>query len=256
MSFLTTIKALGDNLIYLYQYHQGSAFVVDPGTAEPVLQELRRQNLKLTDLLATHHHGDHTGGIARLKRATGCRVMGPAGSRIPAIDQVVADGNTIAINNVSIRATATPGHTRTSVCYYMEQSDSARSAIVWTGDTLFVGGCGRLFECDAGTMWQSLQKLAALPDDTLVYPGHDYAVENYEFALQFEPNNRRLRKRLDEIRSLQKKVSQTAASTILQERLTNPFLRAGEPEIKAALKMPDAEAVDVFAELRRRKDVF
>jgi hydroxyacylglutathione hydrolase len=130
------------------------------------------------------------------------------------------------------------------------------NGILWTGDTLFVGGCGRLLECNAQSMWDSLHKLASLPDDTLVYCGHDYTLENYEFASGIEPANRIVKERLDQVRQLQTQGKLTVPSSISQEKTTNCFLRAGTPELKAAIGMLDASAVDVFAELRRRKDVF
>jgi hydroxyacylglutathione hydrolase len=128
--------------------------------------------------------------------------------------------------------------------------------IVLTGDTLFVGGCGRCFECDAKTMWRSLRKLVALPGDTLVYPGHDYAIENYEFALLIEPDNEMVRQRLQQVKQAQKEGMQAVPSTILQEKLTNPFLHFCSDELKAALEISAAGTEYVFAELRRRKDFF
>ncbi len=151
---------------------------------------------------------------------------------------------------------ATPGHTRTSVCYYMLPTNDNKNSIVWTGDTLFVGGCGRIIECDAEVMWNSLNKLASLPEQTLVYCGHDYTVENYEFALTIEPENEAVKQCLKRTKQAQKEARPTAPSTILQERLTNPFLRADAPELKNALHMPKASPVEVLSELRRRKDVF
>jgi hydroxyacylglutathione hydrolase len=168
----------------------------------------------------------------------------------------VADGQILPVGERKIRVMRTPGHTLTSVCYYIEPSVGNENSILWTGDTLFVGGCGRLLECNAQSMWDSLQKLASLPDDTLVYCGHDYTLENYEFASGIEPDNQAVKERLDQIRQLQKQGKLTVPSSILQERTTNCFLRAGTSEMKAVLGMPQAQAVEVFAELRRRKDVF
>ena len=158
--------------------------------------------------------------------------------------------------SAKIQVLATPGHTRTSVCYYMQPSNENPNGLLWTGDTLFVGGCGRIFECDPQTMWASLLKLASLPDDTLVYCGHDYTLENYEFALSIEPDNEIVKRRLNDFRQMLRRGEQTVPSSILQEKETNPFLRADTPGLKAALSMTNAQAVEVFAELRRRKDVF
>jgi len=170
MEPVITIPALGDNYIYLYRYSQNNAFVVDPGDAGAVLKELKEHRLNLTDALSTHRHFDHTAGIEDLKKKTGCKVIVSEKTEIFHID------------NMNIQIIATPGHTRDSVCYYVQPSEK-HSGVLFTGDTLFIGGCGRPIECDASIMWDSLQKIATLPDDTLVYPGHDYTEENYEFAL-------------------------------------------------------------------------
>jgi len=256
MDSVITIPALGDNLIYIYRYGQSECLAVDPGDSPAVLEVLKEYGLRLRTILITHHHYDHTAGTVELKQRTGCTVIGGDPRRIPAIDTVVENGQILTIGDARIQVLATPGHTRTSVCYYVQPSEDSPSGILWTGDTLFVGGCGRLLECDAQAMWESLGRLASLPDETLVYCGHDYTLENCEFVLSIEPDNEVLKHRLDEIRQIQSRGGFTVPSTIVQEKMTNPFLRAGEPELKAALGMECARAVEVFAELRRRKDVF
>jgi hydroxyacylglutathione hydrolase len=266
MDSVITIPALGDNFIYLYRYNRSSALVVDPGDASLVLETLKEHGLDLTTVLATHHHWDHTAGIIELKEKTGCKVIGPDKQRIPGIDCVIEDGEILAIGNTKIQVIATPGHTRTAVCYYVQPSNDNKNGILWTGDTLFVGGCGRLLECDARSMWDSLLKLASLPDDMLIYCGHDYTVENYQFALSIEPDNQSVQQCLSEyhpvldgrgeVRQAQRAGRQIVPSTMSRERTTNPFLRADTPELKTALDMPQAQAVEVFAELRRRKDGF
>ncbi|MEA3226728.1 MAG: hydroxyacylglutathione hydrolase C-terminal domain-containing protein, partial [Planctomycetota bacterium] len=172
--------------------------------------------------------------------------------RTPGIDQLVEDGQILSVGDAKVQVIATPGHTSTSVCYYVPPSGDNKSGVLWSGDTLFVGGCGRLFERDAQSMWKSLQRLASLPDDTIIYCGHDYTLENYEFALSIEPDNQLIEQRLHYIR----RTGQSVPSTMLQERTTNVFLRAGTPELKAALNMPQAKDFEAFAELRRRKDIF
>ncbi|MHC4068352.1 MAG: hydroxyacylglutathione hydrolase [Planctomycetota bacterium] len=243
MESVITIPALGDNYIYLYRYYQNNAFVVDPGDARAVLKALKGYGLNLADVLATHGHFDHTAGIEELKKKTGCKVI------------VGEKAEIFHIDNVNIQIIASPGHTRDSVCYHVQPPEK-HSSVLFTGDTLFIGGCGRPIECDASIMWNSLQKLLALPDDTLVYPGHDYTEENYEFALTIEPNNEVVKKYLQEIKEWQKSGKPTVPSNIGQERATNVFLRADDPEIKSALDMPNAAAAVVFAELRRQKNVF
>jgi len=250
------IPALGDNFIYLHRLDQNNAIVIDPGDSSSVLQALDKHELALTAVLATHHHWDHIGGIADLKKSTGCKVIGSDKQRIPGIDCPVEDGQILAFGNTKIEVLATPGHTHTSVCYYKQPTNNGEAGILWTGDTMFVGGCGRLFECDARSMWESLQKLAALPEKTLLYCGHDYTLENYEFALQIEPNNKVVEQRLSEIRQKQRLGEYTVPSTMSQEKSTNPFLRAKTNQIKAALNMPQAGDIETFAELRRRKDIF
>lgn len=256
MVSVITIPAFGDNFIYLYRYDKNNALAVDPCDSSAVLNSLNEHNMNLTTILITHHHWDHTGGVSDLKKKTGCEVIGADKRRIPAIDCVVDDKHVLTISNIEIQVIATPGHTNTSVCYYIPASNENGHKILWTGDTLFAGGCGRLLECNAGTMLDSLLKLASLPDDTLVYCGHDYTLENYEFALTIEPDNKAVQQRLQEIKQIIKAGGFTVPSTILQEKTTNIFLRSDTNEIKTALKMPDAGVADVFAELRRRKDVF
>jgi len=256
MDSVITIPASGDNFIYLYRYDKNNALVVDPCNSSAVLHKLKEHNLNLTTILVTHHHWDHTGGISDLKKKTGCKVVGADKRRIPSIDFLVDDKRILTVGNYELHVIATPGHTKTSVCYYIPATDENEHKVLWTGDTLFIGGCGRILECNARTMWDSLIKLASLPDDTLVYCGHDYTQENYEFALTIEPDNKAVKKRLREIIETVRKDGFTVPSTILQEKTTNIFLRSDSEEIKIALNMPNAGIVDVFAELRRRKDVF
>ncbi len=256
MDEVITIPALGDNFIYLYRYREDRALAVDPGESARVLRVLRERRLRLGMILVTHHHGDHTAGVAELKRETGCVAGGPASRHPAGLDYSLVDGQVLTAAQKPIEVIATPGHTRAAVCYYVQGSDAGRAGMLFTGDTLFVAGCGRIFECDAGTMWGSLQRLARLPDDTLVYPGHDYTVENLEFALTIEPHNQAVGDRLRQVRQAIAAGENTVPTTIAQEKLTNPFLRADSPEIRGTLKMSDAPGARVFAELRRRKDVF
>ncbi len=256
MDSVITIPALGDNFIYLYRYNQNDSLAVDPSDGSLVLRAMKQHGLNLQMILLTHHHWDHVAGTDELKQKTGCKVIGADKRRIPGIDLVVTDGQVLPVGNGKVRVIATPGHTSSSVCYYMEPSAGNENGILWTGDTLFVGGCGRLLECDAQSMADSLQRLASLPDDTLVYCGHDYTLENYEFATGIEPGNQVVKERLEKVRHKQTQGEPTVPSSILLERSTNCFLRAGTPELKEALGMQDASEVEVLAELRRRKDVF
>jgi len=249
------IKVPGTNFTYLHRCGPDSVLVVDPGNAPLVLEALRTHHLALKAILVTHHHWDHVGGAADLQRKTRCELIGAGATLIPAPDRTVADGDVLEVGAVTIRVVATPGHTQNSVCYYVPARPGV-PGVVYTGDTLFVGGCGRLLECDAPTLWQSLQKLAALPEETLVYCGHDYALENYEFATTIAPDHRRFRERLAEIQKTIEYDRLTVPSTIEQEKATNIFLQADHPQIRAALGLPEARPEEVFAELRSRKDLF
>ena len=256
MNSVITIPASGDNFIYLYKYNKGNALAVDPCDSSVVIKNLKKHNLNLTTILITHHHWDHTGGVSELKKKTGCKVVGADKRRIPEIDLLVDDKRVLTMGNIEIQVISTPGHTNTSVCYYIPAADESEHKILWTGDTLFVGGCGRIMECNARTMWNSLLKLASLPDDTLVYCGHDYTQENYEFSMTIEPENNAVKQRLQEIKETLRAGGFNVPSTILQERTTNVFLRSDTNEIKTVLNMSNAGPADVFAELRRRKDSF
>jgi hydroxyacylglutathione hydrolase len=242
MNQVITIKAFSDNYIYLYQYDQKNAIAIDPGDCAPVLQTLKKLNLPLTAILATHHHWDHIGGASELKKRTGCKIIGGDAKRISAIDNFVEDGQILTFGNITIKVIAAPGHTSTSVCYYIPGNEQNKNGILFTGDTLFIGGCGRLLECNARTMRESLQKLASLPDETKVYCGHEYTLENYEFALQIEPNNPLILERIAEITQTIKQSGSTIPSTISQEKAANIFLRA--------------DSAEVFAKLRHRKDAY
>lgn len=252
----TIVLTCGDNYIYVYPYDGRNAFVVDPSDALVVLRALDRHGLTLTTVLITHHHGDHTAGVAELKLRTGCDVIGPDERRIRGVDRAVADGDVLTLSSHELTALATPGHTRTSVCYVSESAAPDEPGIVWTGDTLFVGGCGRPMECDASVLWRSLVKLAALPDNVLVYCGHDYTAENYEFALSIDLSDQAVQQRLRDVRQTMTQGRPTVPSTIAQEKATNIFLRSDETTIRAALSMEEAEPGEVFAELRRRKNLF
>ncbi len=255
MDSVIVIPALGDNFIYLCVYEQSNALAMYQSEAAVVFRELRIQDAELTHILVTHHHMDHTGGIAKLKKATGCNVLGCDKRRIPQIDQLLHDGDCLTFGTNTVRVIATPGHTHTSVCYYHPSTGPDDEPMLWTGDTLFVSGCGRILECDARTMRYSLLKLAGLPEETLVWPGHNYTIENYEFTLTVEPDNETAIEQLELLKDLDNP-AKPVPSTIGREKMTNPFLRADNKRIRKTLNLPDAPAVDVFAELRKMKDFF
>lgn len=251
-----TILTCGDNYTYIWHLGDGRSFVVDPTDARMVVQALDSDRLTLVAALVTHHHADHTAGLAELQSRTGCRIIGPDAQRIAGLDVIVQDGQTVELGGRTVKVVGTPGHTRTSVCYYLPPAPGERPGHVFTGDTLFVGGCGRPIECDARVLWTSLQRLAALPDETLLWCGHDYTVENYEFALTIESGNQAIRQRLNETRQAAAHGRPSVPSTIAREKATNIFLRAGDPAVRGALGMDPADAERVFAELRRRKTLW
>ncbi len=251
-----TILTCGDNYTYLWHLDGTCAFVVDPTDAAMVLQTLETHRIALVAALVTHHHADHTAGLAELKLRTGCRIVGPDAQRIVGIDCLVRDGQSIELCGRTVEVLGTPGHTRTSVCYYLPPAPGGEPGDAFTGDTLFVGGCGRPMECDAGVLWTSLQRLAALPDETRLWCGHDYTAENYEFALTIQPENQAVRRGLNETRQAAARGRPGVPSTIAREKATNIFLRAGDPAVQVALAMHPADPERVFAELRRRKTLF
>ncbi|MEN6337922.1 MAG: hydroxyacylglutathione hydrolase [Phycisphaerales bacterium] len=256
MTSAIVVAMLADNYAYLHPCGDGLALAVDPGEASPILRVMEERAVSLAAVLTTHHHWDHVGGVAELRSKTGCEVIGVDRSLIPAADRIVAGGDVLTVGQTQINVMATPGHTQTSMSYHIEPQPGGTPGVIFTGDTLFVGGCGRLLECDALTMWESLRKLRSLPAETLVYCGHNYAMENYEFATAVAPDDRRFRDRLVQVQRAIEYGQPTVPSTIAQERAANIFLRADDPQVKAAAGMPDAEPHEVFAELRRRKDLF
>jgi hydroxyacylglutathione hydrolase len=256
MSKVSILKAWEDNYIYLFAYDRSRALVVDPGDDRLVLQALASAGLELTHILVTHHHRDHIAGIKTLKEQTGCEIVGSDQKRVSAISRLVKHGDRLQLGSVLIDVIATPGHTRSSVCYYCPPGKDDPNGRLWTGDTLFMGGCGRLFECSSAVMWQSLQKICTLPDATLIYGGHDYTKENYQFALTIEPDNPEMKQHLSELRRPECPGKETPPTTLAQEKQTNIFLRSGYAEIKSNLGMTQSDPAAIFTELRARKDRF
>jgi hydroxyacylglutathione hydrolase len=248
------VPCLSDNYAYLIRDPGSSAVgIVDPSEAAPVEAALAARGWKLTHILNTHHHFDHTGGNLELKATWGAEVVGPAADRerIPGIDRALGEGDTWDFGTATARIFDIPGHTKGHIAFWFE-ADRA----VFTGDTMFAMGCGRLFEGTPAQMWSSLSKLAALPPDTRVYCGHEYTLSNGRFALTLEPGNEALKTRMKEVERLREQGLPTIPSTIGLERQTNPFLRPASPELQRTLGLEQADDVAVFAETRRRKDVF
>lgn len=252
---ITPLPAFDDNYIWLLRHAtEKEVAVVDPGDPEVVIEALRQQNLKLSAVLITHHHWDHAGGIEELKLAyPACCVYGPEDKRIPNIDYTVSEGSEVVLAalQASFRVLETPGHTASHIAYYGE-------GVLFCGDTLFAGGCGRVFDGTFDQLAHSLQRIATLPQDTLCYCAHEYTMANLGFARWVEPDNPALLKREADERKRLDAGQPTVPSLLQLELQTNPFLRTQQPSvIKAAQRVTGAtlgNPADVFRALRQWKD--
>ena len=250
---IRTLKALRDNYVWLLRDPEtGATGVVDPSEPRPVFAVLEETGWKLTHVLNTHHHPDHTGGNLALKEKTGCTIVGPRAdrARIPGIDIDVADGEDYPFGKQVARVFDVPGHTRGHIAFWF-----GGSRALFCGDTLFTLGCGRLFEGTPQQMWTSLSKLKALPAETRVFCGHEYTQSNARFAVTVEPKNEALAARSRQVDALRARNEPTVPATMGEELATNPFLRADQSALQAAMGAV-GDPVATFAEIRRRKDVF
>lgn len=248
------IPVLKDNYIYLLREpEQGAVAVVDPAVAGPVQERLGAHGWRLTHILNTHHHGDHTGANLELKASTGCTIVGPRAdhARIPGIEVMVGDGDRFALGAAEAQVFDVPGHTSGHIAFWFPESEA-----LFCGDTLFALGCGRLFEGTPAQMWASLGKLRRLPDPTRVYCAHEYTESNARFALTVEPGNPALVARAAAVKAARAQGQPTVPSTMGEERATNPFLRADVEGIGAGLVAGACDPVAVFAAIRRAKDSF
>jgi hydroxyacylglutathione hydrolase len=245
---------LKDNFgVLLHDPATGATAAIDAPEAAPVEAALQRTGWRLTDILVTHHHGDHTAGIPELKRRHRCRVVAPAteAAKIPDVDATVREGSKVKVGVLEADVIETPGHTAGHVSYHF-----AAEKLVFAGDTLFSIGCGRVIEGTPEMMWASLCRLRALPSDTHIYCGHEYTLANIKFAQTIEPSNRALAARAAEAARQMAEGRPTIPTTIEQEKAANPFLRADVPAVAAAVGLAGKPAAEVFAEIRARKNRF
>lgn len=237
--------------VLLHDDKTNKTICIDAPEARPILSALSERDWSLDTLLITHHHNDHISGMEQLKEITGTKTYGPEAEKlkIPNLDEWVKEGTELNWSGRDIDVIETPGHTLGHVCYHFKEDN-----IIFTGDTLFALGCGRLFEGTPAQMWNSLTKLMELPKKTQIYCGHEYTLSNAEFALKYEPNNIDLQTRILEIRAARAKNQPTLPTTIEKELLTNPFLRASSTELRESLNLANASDEDVFTEIRERKN--
>lgn len=222
------IPVLSDNYVWLvHEPDSGETMVVDPAVAEPVLAEAGARGWRITQIWNTHWHPDHTGGNAAIKEATGCRITGPGAERerIPTLDVLVKEGDTVRLGAVEAQVIDVPAHTAGHIAYHFDSEQ-----VAFVGDTLFAMGCGRLFEGTAAQMFSNMRKLEALGDDTAIYCAHEYTLSNGKFALTAEPDNAALIARMAEVTAMRERGEATVPTTIALERATNPFMRAASVE--------------------------
>lgn len=247
------VAAFRDN--YIWMLAQGTqAVLVDPGEAEPARRALAAAGLALNAILVTHHHADHVGGVAELVHGAGLPVYGPPTLAAEGVNRPVHDGDRVRVLGHEFQVLAVPGHTLDHLAYW-----SPTLKALFCGDTLFAGGCGRLFEGSAAQMHASLQRLAALPDATRVYCAHEYTLANLRFAREVEPGNPALQRRQHDCQERRDRGEPTVPSDIATEKATNPFLRCSQPAVRAHPELalsPGADDAAVFAAIRAWKDRF
>lgn len=256
MNFLDVypVPCLRDNYAYLVVDRASKVTAcVDPSEAEPVLNALDTRKLKLHYILNTHHHPDHVGGNVDLMNETRCKIIGfrEDAGRIPGIDELLEDRAICNLGISQFQALHVPGHTKGALAYFF-----AEGKAVFTGDTLFSLGCGKLFEGTSEEMWHSLQRLRRLPPDTRLYCGHEYTEANGAFALTLDPENKHLVEHLKVVRSLRNQGKPSLPSVLALEKLANPFLRCDDPAFQKILGLSGKPAEDVFAHIRNLKDHF
>jgi len=237
--------------LLVHDPESGETLAVDAPDGEAVMAALGERGWRLTCLLITHHHADHVDGLPLVKAETGAVVVGPEADagRVAGLEQRVREGSMVRFAGRDILTIETPGHTAGHVAYWIPDD-----GLAFVGDTLFALGCGRIFEGSAQEMWRSLTKLAELPPSTQVFCGHEYTLSNGRFALSVDPDNEALKARMAVVEALAAQKRPTIPTTIAEEHATNPFLRAGRPELARSVDLEGAPAVEVFAALREAKN--
>ncbi len=247
-------RCLDDNIgALIHDPSTGACAAIDAPEEGPILAALAKTGWQLSDILVTHRHGDHIQAIEPLKRRTGCRVVAPVKAReaVPSADAYVREGDTVLVGDLQAHVWETPGHCADHVSYWF-----AADRALFAGDTIFTLGCGRVLEGSYADLWSSLQRLAALPDEARVYCGHDYTLSNARFALAADSDNEALKARAAEAERAKAEGRFLVPTTIRDEKATNPFLRAGEPELAKAVHKEGATPLEVFQALREWKNRF
>ena len=236
---VSAVPVLSDNYVWLITNPDtGETAAVDPSVTEPVLEAVATEGLRLTQILNTHWHPDHTGGNQGIKAATGAPITAPAeAQKVSSVDRIVSEGDRVTVTGAEAIVWDIPAHTAGHVAYYFEDE-----GMIFVGDTMFAMGCGRLFEGTAEQMYSNMQRIAALPDDVRIYCGHEYTLANARFALHAEPENQDVAGRLEQVSAMRERGEVTLPTTVAEERATNPFVRASD--------------VGEFARLRSEKDSF
>lgn len=259
MLTISPIPALDSNYFWIIRPDDQSdaVYVVDPGDAVPVMDYLAHHQLQLAGILITHRHRDHTQGIAGLLEHWPVPVYGPDSDLIPQVTHKLKGGDLLQLDKINFKIIAVPGHTWEHIAYFGDDLPTS-PPILFCGDALFAGGCGRRFDGTAEIMWDSLQTLAALPDDTQIYCAHEYTQANLAFAVAVEPNNTELRVRFEQVKRMRAQGQITLPSSILLEKRTNPFLRCQQTGIKIFAEQKTKATLDtpagVFGALRLIKD--
>ena len=250
------VACLKDNYAYLVITDAGEAAVVDASEAAPVRDALKREGVKARVIWTTHHHWDHVGGNEELAKELGLEVVAHVSDkeRVPAMTRGVDTGDTVRVGDVEERCIHIPGHTLGAVAYFV---DHGGQRVVFTGDTMFCSGCGRIFEGTPAMMHESLQKVLALPGDTRVHCGHEYTEGNLRFAAHVEPSNEDVKHAQERAGKLRGEGKPTIGTTLDEERKVNPFLRVGSQELRATLGIPPgADDATAFGAIRGAKDAF